>query len=76
MRVLTRPNTVAPKELPGLRVVIWDRIAFMRQTSPVKGIASDGTNRRGRCRACPIRPQGSVCRSSGFEAKRPSPGPA
>jgi hypothetical protein len=34
MRVLSRPDAAAAKQLPGLRVVMWSRIAFMRRTSP------------------------------------------
>jgi hypothetical protein len=36
MRV-TRPSAAADVRLTGLEVVMWKRIAFMRQTSPWRG---------------------------------------
>src|SRR5919107_900467 len=50
MRWLTRPSAPAGKTPTGCRGVMWNRIAFMRRTSPVKGIACDGSNRSGCCR--------------------------
>src|SRR5205809_7294672 len=48
MRLVTRPSAAADVQLTGLKVVMWNRIAFMRRTSPLQRGPLRGTrNTRG-----------------------------